>query len=94
QTVARLAAAAGMTAYGGDMFETGLGHLAGAHLLAATPEIGLGCEFYQARYYLAEDILEAPFPIDRGVVTVPEGPGLGLRPDRDKLERFALGGRA
>ena len=94
QTVARLAAAAGMTAYGGDMFETGLGHLAGAHLLAATPEIGLGCEFYQARYYLAEDILEAPFPIDRGVVTVPEGPGLGLRPARDKLERFALGGRA
>ncbi|MEM9431856.1 MAG: enolase C-terminal domain-like protein, partial [Pseudomonadota bacterium] len=59
QTVARLADAAGLSAYGGDMFETGLGHLAGAHMIAATPEIGLGCEFYQSRYYLSEDILEA-----------------------------------
>ena len=39
------------------MFEAGLAHLAGAHMIAATPEITLGCEFYQARYYLTEDIL-------------------------------------
>ncbi len=89
QTVARMAAAAGMTAYGGDMFESGLAHLAGAHMIAATPEITLGCEFYQAQYYLAEDILEAPFPSEGGKVTVPDGPGLGIRPDLDKLQHFA-----
>lgn len=89
QTVARMAAAAGMTAYGGDMFESGLAHLAGAHMIAATPEIGLGCEFYQARYYLAEDILEQPFPCTGGVVTVPDAPGLGIRPDAAKLDRMA-----
>ena len=92
QTVARMAAAAGMTAYGGDMFESGLAHLAGTHMIAATPEVTLGCEFYQAQYYLAEDILEEPFPSRGGVVTVPEGPGLGIRPDLDKLQHFAGAG--
>jgi muconate cycloisomerase len=85
QAVARMAAVAGLTAYGGDMFETGLGHLAGAHMIAATPEIGMGCEFYQARYYLAEDILAEPFPIRDGRVTVPQGPGLGIAVDPARL---------
>ncbi|MCY4167516.1 MAG: muconate cycloisomerase [Rhodobacter sp.] len=89
QTLARMAAAAGMCAYGGDMFESGLGHLAGVHMLAATPEISLGCEFYHARYHLAEDILEEPFPIRGGKVIVPEGPGLGIRPDLDKIRHYA-----
>ena len=88
QTVARMAGAAGMSAYGGDMFETGLAHLAGAHMIAATPEIGLGCEFYQAKYYLTRDLLAAPFPIDGGEVVVPDGPGLGIEPDPDTLAAF------
>ncbi|MCY4317507.1 MAG: muconate cycloisomerase [Roseovarius sp.] len=87
--VARMASANGLAAYGGDMFESGLAHLAGAHMIAATPEISLGCEFYQARYYLAEDILEMPFPCSRGVVEIPDKPGLGIRPDMGKLEFFS-----
>jgi len=90
QTVARMAAAAGLSAYGGDMFEAGLAHLAGAHMIAATPEISLGCEFYQAQYYLAEDILESPFPSQGGKVTVPDAPGLGIAPDVGKLDRYAI----
>ncbi|MEO1330795.1 MAG: enolase C-terminal domain-like protein [Pseudomonadota bacterium] len=90
QSVARIAAAAGMTAYGGDMFETGIAHLAGAQMIAATPEIGLGCEFYQARYYLVEDLLAAPFPIAAGAVLVPDGPGLGVEVDAEKVARFAV----
>ncbi|MEM0907835.1 MAG: enolase C-terminal domain-like protein [Pseudomonadota bacterium] len=89
QTVANMASAAGLTAYGGDMFETGLGHLAGVHTLAATPAINLGCEFYQAKYYLTEDILTDPFPIKNGNVVVPDGPGLGILPDEEKLAHFA-----
>lgn len=88
--MAGMAADAGLTAYGGDMFETGLAHLAGAHMIAATPAITLGCEFYQARYYLREDILEAAFPIRDGCVVVPDTPGLGIRPDPGALDRFAL----
>jgi len=88
--VAKMAEAAGLSAYGGDMFETGLGHLAGVHAIAAAPGITLGCEFYQAKYYLAEDILAEPFPVEGGMVRVPDGPGLGIAPDPDKLARFAL----
>ncbi len=90
QTVAQMAENAGLSAYGGDMFESGLAHLAGAHMIAATPEITLGCEFYQSRYYLKEDILEAPFPSANGVVAISDEPGLGIRPDLDKLARYAV----
>ena len=81
QTVARMAHAAGMSAYGGDMFETGLAHLAGTHMIAATPEITLGCEFYQASYFLTRDILATRFPVENGHVIVPDTPGLGAVPD-------------
>lgn len=90
QTVARIAAAHGLTAYGGDMFEAGLAHLAGTHMIAATPEITLGCEFYQASYFLQEDILEEPFQIRDGQVVVSSGPGLGGRPDVAKLDHYAV----
>ncbi len=90
QTVARMAAANGLMAYGGDMFEAGLAHLAGTHMIAATPEITLGCEFYQASYFLKEDILETPFEVRDGQVVVPDGPGLGQRPDTDKLNHYAV----
>lgn len=93
QTVARMAAAAGLGAYGGDMFEAGLAHLAGAHMIAATPEISLGCEFYQATYYLKEDILCDPFPVSDGMVHVPDQPGLGIDPDPAKLEKYSVATR-
>lgn len=90
QTVARIAVTHGLTAYGGDMFEAGLAHLAGTHMIAATPEITLGCEFYQASYFLAKDILEEPFNIRNGHVVVPNGPGLGGRPNVAKLDHYAV----
>lgn len=88
--VAHMAADAGLLAYGGDMFEAGLAHLAGAHMIAATPEITLGCEFYQAGYFLAEDILSAPFPVRDGHVIVPDTPGLGIAPDPETIARHTL----
>lgn len=89
QSVARMAGAAGLSAYGGSMFETGLAHLAGVHMVAATPEIGLGCEYYQAKYYLREDILAEPFPIEGGEVRVPDSPGLGGEPDLERCARLS-----
>lgn len=90
QSVARIAAANGLTAYGGDMFEAGLAHLAGTHMIAATPEITLGCEFYQASYFLHEDILQTPFDVQNGQVIVPDTPGLGPRPDEGKLDHYSV----
>ncbi len=90
QLMSRMAAMPGLSVYAGDMFETGLAHLAGAHMVAATPEVTLGCEFYQASYFLAEDILTTPFPVIDGHVVVPDGSGLGAEIDTDTLERFAV----
>lgn len=90
QRVARMATEAGLLAYGGDMFESGLAHLAGAHMIAATPEITLGCEFYQALYFLQTDILATAFPVENGHVTLGDAPGLGHVPDLDVINRFTV----
>lgn len=59
-------------------------------MIAATPEITLGCEFYQAQYYRSEDILEKPFPSGGGVVSVPNGEGLGIASELDKLNHYSV----
>jgi muconate cycloisomerase len=88
--VAAIGAAAGIACYGGDMFESGIAHLAGTHMIAAAPNISLGCEFYQARWYLAQDVLTNAFPIEDGHVAVPEGPGLGFAVDEDVVRAHTL----
>jgi len=90
RAIAAIAEAAGIACYGGDMFESGLGHAAGAQLIAATPNISLGCEFYQARFFLTEDLLREPFPVADGKVRVPAGPGLGVEVDEDRLARYTI----
>jgi muconate cycloisomerase len=88
--ISAIAAAGGLACYGGDMFETGIACTAGAHLIAATPNISLGCEFYQPNYYLTEDLLAQPFPVRNGKVQVPTAPGLGIEVDEDRLRRYAI----
>jgi len=88
--VAKIAADGGIPAYGGDMFETGIAHLAGVHMIAVSSNISLGCEFYHATWYLVEDLLADAFPLANGVVTVPDGPGLGIEVDEAKFATFAL----
>jgi muconate cycloisomerase len=88
--VAAVARAAGIGVYGGCMFETGVAHLAGTHLMAAVPDLTLGCEFYMSSYYLQEDVLAQPFAVRNGKVVVPTAPGLGGEPDRDRLRRWTV----
>ena len=85
-----IARAGGLACYGGDMMETGIACAAGAQLIAATANISLGCEFYQPRYYLEEDLLAEPFPIRDGRVVVPTAAGLGIAVDEDKVRRYAV----
>jgi muconate cycloisomerase len=86
--VAAIARAAGIEVYGGCMFETGIAHAAGAHLMAAVPDLLLGCEFYMSTYYVKEDILTEPFPVKDGKVQVPTTPGLGVSVDLDMLAKY------
>ncbi|HEX5327877.1 MAG TPA: enolase C-terminal domain-like protein [Acetobacteraceae bacterium] len=86
--VAAIAAAGGLACYGGSMFETGISATAGAHFIAATPNMSLGCEFYQPTYYLECDLLAQPFAVRDGKVQVPDAPGLGISVDEDKVRRY------
>ena len=86
--VAAIARLGGIDVYGGCMFETGVAHAAGAHLMAALPDLDLGCEFYMPTYYACEDLLAEPFPVRGGLVHVPDGPGLGATVDPERLARY------
>ncbi|MDE0210942.1 MAG: cycloisomerase, partial [Boseongicola sp.] len=88
--VAAIARAAGIGVYGGCMFETSIAHAAGTHLAAALPELSLGCEFYMSTYYASADIAEPGLPVSEGKVQLPQGPGLGVRPDPDALARHRI----
>lgn len=88
--IAAIARAAGIEVYGGCMFETSIAHAAGAHLMAAVPDLLLGCEFYMSTYFAAADIATEPFPVRNGHVHVPTGPGLGVVPDPDMLAHYRL----
>ena len=86
--VAAIARLGGIDVYGGCMFESGVAHAAGAQLMAALPDLHLGCEFYMSTYYAREDILAEPFPVRGGLVHVPDGPGLGVAPDPERLAKY------
>jgi muconate cycloisomerase len=91
RAIATIAEAAGIACYGGSMFETGLSCMAGAQMIAATRNISLGCEFYQPTYYLAEDVLADPFPVANGEIVIPDGPGLGVEIDPERIAKYETG---
>ena len=77
-------AAAGVPVWCGGMLETGLGRAANV-ALAALPGFTLPGDTSASGRYFASDITE-PFVLDDGHLAVPDGPGLGVTPDPDRLE--------
>ena len=88
--IAAIAEAAGITAYGGTMFEGGLAIAAGLHMVAATPNIALGAEFYTSTWVMGVEILKTPIMIEKGSTRVPTGPGLGVEVDEDSVRRISV----
>jgi len=78
QQLMAIADTAGLPGYGGTLWEGGIALAAGTQLIAATPRISLGCEFYMPHHVLTEDVLEQRIPHENGAVVVPDGPGLGI----------------
>lgn len=83
----------------GGSIETGIGNAANLHLGAAVLSATLPsvCPVSQpegsngpkvAGVYYLDDLITVPFAFKDGRVHVPEGPGLGIEVDRDKLERY------
>ncbi len=85
----------------GGSIESGIGCAANLHLGAATriatlpsvcpvakPAGTRGPEV--AGIYYLDDLVTEPFRFEDGCVLVPEGPGLGIEVDEDKLEQYAV----
>ncbi|MFT4025661.1 MAG: muconate/chloromuconate family cycloisomerase [Novosphingobium sp.] len=86
--VATIAAAAHLGIYGGTMLEAGVGTAASAHLCATLGELAWGTELF-GPLLLTEEILTEPLVYADFALSVPSGPGLGIKLDEDKLRRFA-----
>ncbi len=78
-------AAAGVPVWCGGMLETGLGRAANA-ALASLPGFTLPGDVSASSRFYTEDIT-APLTLDDGHMTVPTGPGLGVTPLADQLDR-------
>ena len=85
--VAKIAKQSGIDLYGGTMLEGGVGTAASAHLFACLPEFRWQTELF-GPLLMTEEILEAPLEYRDFGLTVPTGPGLGVRVDRDRLKQF------
>ncbi|MDJ0749448.1 MAG: enolase C-terminal domain-like protein [Woeseiaceae bacterium] len=98
---ASIAHALGMFSDIGGSIESGIGCAANLHLGAAIPIANLPSVCPVAKpqgadgpdiagiYYL-DDLVAEPFRFEDGCVLVPEGPGLGIEVDEDKLEKYAV----
>ena len=73
----------------GGMLESGVGR---AHNIAIASLQGftLPGDTAASSNYWTEDIIEPEVVVSDGYVTVPEGPGLGFRISREKLERYRV----
>ncbi|WP_432787571.1 muconate/chloromuconate family cycloisomerase [Novosphingobium rhizosphaerae] len=85
--VAAIADAAGVGLYGGTMLEAGVGTAASAQLFATLPRLAWGTELF-GPLLLTEEILEEPLVYADFALQVPDGPGLGVAIDEDRLARF------
>ena len=85
---AAIGAAAGISLMLGSRPSLGIATAAMLHLAAAPP--GLSAANESAYHQLANDVLAEPLEVAGGMMTVPEGPGLGVEVDRGKVDRFLV----
>ncbi len=80
---------AGLPVLKHSLGELGVATYAGAHLLASIPNALFASQAYGS--FLADDVVEgaSPLPYRNGYLTVPEGPGLGVTLDTERVGRYA-----
>lgn len=80
--------AAGIPVWCGGMLETGIGRAANL-ALAALPNFSLPGDTSASARYFETDLTE-PFVLVDGYIDVPTGPGIGIDPIPEIVERFAV----
>ncbi|MFM0758332.1 muconate/chloromuconate family cycloisomerase [Paraburkholderia strydomiana] len=84
---AAIADAAGVSLYGGTMLEGSIGSIASAHGFSALPQLAWGTELF-GPLLLKDDIVTARPQYRDFDLHIPEGPGLGLQIDEEKLAYY------
>lgn len=87
---AAVTAAAGIAPLLGGRATLGIATAAMLHLAAAIPVLAGAnpCVYHDLR----DDVLAEPLQIVGGMMTVPQGPGLGVEVDRAKVEKYMVDG--
>ncbi len=82
--------AKGMPVWCGGMLETGIGRAHNIHL-ASLPNFKLSNDISASKRYFTQDLIEPAVELtERGTITVPTGPGIGVFPVEERIKRAAL----
>lgn len=81
---ARVAESSGMELYGGCLLEGSIGAAAHLAVFATLPRLPWGCEHFGPRLHVSEIVCD-PLVIEDFHLRVPQGPGLGVHLDEDRL---------
>src|SRR5690606_13562362 len=86
-SVAAIAQAAHIDLYGGTMLEGAVGTMASAQLFSTFPVMAWGTELF-GPLLLTEEILREPLSYRDFALHLPQGPGLGIEIDEEKIARL------
>lgn len=85
--IGKLANLAGIDLYGGTMLEGAIGTIASAHAFSTFESLAYGTELF-APLLLTEDILLSPLQYENFELKVPNGAGLGIQLDENKIDNL------
>ncbi|QAA98392.1 MULTISPECIES: muconate/chloromuconate family cycloisomerase [Agrobacterium tumefaciens complex] len=91
QRVAAIADSAGIGLYGGTMLEGAFGTIASAHVFSTFANLQWGTELF-GPLLLTEEILLQPLDYSNFELTIPNGPGLGIELDEERVAFFTRSG--
>ena len=102
RTIAKICECAGIRCNVNGSGEFGVGNAANLHMACCGRNINLASVFpithvegcaeqtkVAARWYM-DDIITKPFQYEDGCLIVPNGPGLGIEVDKEKLEKYSV----
>ena len=85
--VAKIANLAGIDLYGGTMLEGAVGTIASAHLFSTFENLAYGTELF-GPLLLTQDILKTPLQYTDFALHLPQGKGLGIELDENKIDQL------
>jgi o-succinylbenzoate synthase len=86
--IANAAEAMGIPCFLGGCIESGVGTAAALHFAACCPNLRAGVEMAGSAVF-EDDILAEPLILEHGKTELPQGAGIGVQPDPDKLAHYS-----